>query len=159
MRGSRRRVIRGVKTGFVAKNAERSERLATVPDNPQPLRMNPLRTVVFVLTAVIGVAGLFLRSYTLPPAPDRRGGTTLMLAAPNRPLFGSPRGDCLGTLPDVPVIVCLVGSVTRAREAGLARLELPFCAACYALSQRIAALGLDAAAVKAKQEQFARFGW
>ncbi|MDF2602635.1 MAG: hypothetical protein K0Q54_5458, partial [Methylobacterium brachiatum] len=34
-----------------------------------------------------------------------------------------------------------------------------FCATCYALSERIARLGRDEAAVQARLTQIARFGW
>lgn len=102
---------------------------------------------------------LFVRSYTLPPAPDRQGGTVVSLTYPNRPLFGSPRGECLGTPESEPVIPCLIGSVTRARADGIPLLQLPFCAACYGFSQRIAALGRDADAVRVKEAQIGRFGW
>jgi hypothetical protein len=102
---------------------------------------------------------LFVRSYTVPPAPDRRGGTTVSLAWPNRPLFGSPRGDCLGTPESEPAIACLIASVSRARSAGIPLLSLRFCAACYDLSQRIALIGRDEAAAQARLAQIARFGW
>lgn len=111
------------------------------------------------LGLMLAFAGLFLRSYTLPPAPDRQGGTTLALAYPNRALFGSPRGDCVGTPEAEPVIPCLIGSVSRFRAESLPLLQLPFCGTCYGLSQRIAVLGRDEAAVQAKLGQMARFGW
>ncbi len=104
-------------------------------------------------------AGLFVRSYTLPPAPDRRGGTTVALTYPNRALFGSPRGDCLGSPVDEVVIACLIRSVSGFRAESLPLLQLPFCGVCYGLSQRIASLGRDEAAVQMKLAQMTRFGW
>lgn len=118
-----------------------------------------MRAAIFLLIGLIAFVCLFVRTYTSTPAPDRRGGTAVMLAAPTRPIFGSPRGECLGTAESEPVIPCLIASVARAREAGLARVELPFCATCYALSQRIALIGIDEKTARAKQEQIARFGW
>ncbi len=115
--------------------------------------------VLIVLGLVLALAGSFVRSYTLPPGPDRRGGTVLMLAAPTLPFFGSPRADCLGTAESDPVIPCLIGTVTRSRTAGIARLDLPFCLSCYALSQRIALIGRDAAAARSKEAQVVRVGW
>ncbi|CAA2145231.1 MULTISPECIES: hypothetical protein [Methylobacterium] len=111
------------------------------------------------LGAMLLFAGLFVRSYTVPPAPDRRGGTTLALAYPNRALFGSPRGDCVGTPPDEVVIACLIGSVSRFRAESMPLVQLPFCGTCYGLSQSIAALGRDETAVRAKLDQMARYGW
>ncbi|GJE16626.1 hypothetical protein [Methylobacterium marchantiae] len=105
------------------------------------------------------LAGLFVRSYTLPPAPDRRGGTTIALAYPNRALFGSPRGDCIGSPEDEVVITCLIGSVSRFRAETMPLLQLTFCGTCYGLSQSFASLGRDDKAVQAKLAQMARFGW
>lgn len=102
---------------------------------------------------------LFLRSYTLPPAPDRQGGTTVSLTWPNRPLFGSPRADCLGSPSSEPVIACLIGSVNRARSEGVPLLALRFCGACYTASQRIALIGRDEAAAQARLAEIGRFGW
>lgn len=115
--------------------------------------------LLIVLILVLAFAGLFLRSYTLPPAPDRQGGTTVSLNYPNRPLFGSPRGECLAAPADEPVIRCLIGSVARARGEGIALMHLPFCAICYGLSQRLAVLGRDEAAMAARAAQIGRFGW
>lgn len=113
-----------------------------------------------ILPWLILLAGaLFLRSYTLPPAPDRRGGTTILLTWPNRPAFGSPRADCLAAPADQPVLPCLIASVGRARDDGITVAELPFCATCYGLSGRIAVIGRDEAAARARLEQIARFGW
>ncbi|WP_419952453.1 hypothetical protein [Methylobacterium sp.] len=86
------------------------------------------------LVLMLLFAGLFVRSYTLPPAPDRRGGTTIALAWPNRALFGSPRGDCVGGLEDEAVIACLIGSVSRFRAETIPLVQLPFCGTCYGLS-------------------------
>lgn len=108
---------------------------------------------------VLLFAALFVRSYTVPPAPDRRGGTTVLLAWPNRPLFGSPRADCLGLPAGDSVIACLIGSVSRARADGIPLMQVGFCTTCYALSQRAAALGRDEAAVQARLGEIARFGW
>ncbi|WCS24414.1 hypothetical protein LOK46_25305 [Methylobacterium sp. NMS14P] len=118
-----------------------------------------MRTALILPVLLLAACALFLRSYTLPPAPDRRGGTTLLLTWPNRPAFGSPRADCLAGPPDGPVLPCLVASVARARDDGYALLQLPFCATCYDLSGRIAVMGRDAAATRARLEQIARFGW
>jgi hypothetical protein len=111
------------------------------------------------LGLVLAVCALFLRSYTLPPAPDRRGGTTLLLTWPDRPVFGSPRAACLAAPADQPVLPCLIGSVARARDEGITLAQLPFCATCYDLSGRVAVIGRDAAATQARLEQIARFGW
>ncbi len=102
---------------------------------------------------------LFVRSYSLPPAPDRRGGTTILLTLPNRPLFGSPRADCLGTPENDPVIACLIASVNASRNEGITLLSLPFSPTCYGLSERIALLGRDEAAGRAQVARIARFGW
>ncbi len=118
-----------------------------------------MRLLILLLAAAAAFVGLFVRSYSLPPAPDRPGGTVLLIAGPNRPLFGSPRGDCLGRPEGEPVIPCLMGSVARAREAGLARWSLPFCATCFALSQTIAGIGHDPAAMRRREAEIARFGW
>jgi hypothetical protein len=118
-----------------------------------------MRTAMILPVLVLLACALFLRSYTLPPAPDRRGGTTILLTWPNRPAFGSPRADCLAGPEDGPVMPCLIASVARARGDGITVAELPFCASCYDLSGRIAVMGQDAAAVRARQEQIARFGW
>ena len=118
-----------------------------------------MRAALILPGIVLLTCGLFLRSYTLAPAPDRRGGTTLQLTWPNRPVFGSPRADCLGTPADEPVVACLIVSVGRARSEGLAVIQLPFCATCYALSERIARFGRDEAATQARLTQIARFGW
>ena len=48
-----------------------------------------MRWTLLPLGLVLAACALFLRSYTLPPAPDRRGGTTLLLTWPNRPAFGT----------------------------------------------------------------------
>lgn len=109
--------------------------------------------------ACVLFAALFVRSYTVPPAPDRRGVTIISLAYPNRPLFGSPRGACLTRPLDEPAIGCLVGSVARARADGIPFLTVPFCATCYGLSQRWAAIGQDEKSVRAKLDQITRFGW
>ena len=114
--------------------------------------------LLLVPVLVLAFAALFVRSYSLPPAPDRRGGTVIVLDWPNRPLFGSPRGDCLG-LPDSEFpIACLIGSVTRSRQ-GVVLAGLPFCATCHDLSRRLAALGRDPASVAAAEARFSRFGW
>lgn len=115
--------------------------------------------LLIVLFLVLAFAGLFLRSYTLPPAPDRQGGTTVSLNYPNRPLFGSPRGDCLVAPADEPVMPCLIRSVARARGEGITLMQLRFCATCYGLSQRLAVLGRDEAAMTARAAQIGRFGW
>ncbi|MGT2486524.1 hypothetical protein ACU4GA_12355 [Methylobacterium oryzae CBMB20] len=49
-----------------------------------------MRTALILPVLLVAACALFLRSYTLPPAPDRRGGTTLLLTWPDRPAFGSP---------------------------------------------------------------------
>lgn len=118
-----------------------------------------MRAALLALALVLAVCALFLRSYTVPPAPDRRGGTTVSLTWPNRPFLGSPRADCLGTPDSEPVIGCLVGSVNRARAESLPLLALPFCAACYAWAERIALIGRDEGAARARLAQIARFGW
>lgn len=123
-----------------------------------------MRTAMILPALVLAFAGLFLRSYTLPPAPDRRGGTTLLLTWPDRPAFGSPRADCLAGPADHPVLPCLIASVARARDDGIILAQLPFCATCYGLSGRIAALGQDlrgrdAAQTQARLAEIARFGW
>ncbi len=118
-----------------------------------------MRMTLILPALALAACALFLRSYTLPPAPDRRGGTTLLLTWPNRPAFGSPRADCLAGPADQPVLPCLIASVARARDDGFTLLQLPFCATCYALSGRIAVMGRDAAATQARLEQIARFGW
>jgi len=118
-----------------------------------------MRAALILPGLVLLSCGLFLRSYTLAPAPDRRGGTTLQLTWPNRPVFGSPRADCLGTPADEPVVPCLIASVGRARSEGIPVIRLPFCATCYALSERIARFGRDEAATQARLTQIARFGW
>ena len=105
------------------------------------------------------VCGLFLRSYTLPPAPDRRGGTTLLLTWPNRPIFGSPRADCIAGPSDQPVLPCLIASVARARDDGIVLVQLPFSPTCYDLSGRVAVMGRDPAQTQARLAQIARFGW
>lgn len=115
--------------------------------------------VLLALGVLLLFCGLFLRSYSLPPAPDRQGGTTLSLTWPNRPLFGSPRADCLGTPAGEPMIACLIGSVNRARSEGVPLLSLRFCQPCYAWSERIALLGRDEAAARARLSEIARFGW
>lgn len=108
---------------------------------------------------VLAFAALFLRSYTVPPAPDRRGGTTLSLDWPNRPLFGSPRGECLALPEGQPVIACLITSVARARQDGIPLTQFGFCATCYGLSQRFASLGRDEAATQARLAEIGRYGW
>jgi hypothetical protein len=118
-----------------------------------------MRTALILPALVLAACALVLRSYTLPPAPDRRGGTTVLLTWPNRPVFGSPRADCLAGAPEAPVLPCLIASVARARDDGYALLHLPFCATCYDLSGRIAVMGRDDAASRARLEQIARFGW
>lgn len=118
-----------------------------------------MRAARLALALVLLACALFLRSYTVPPAPDRRGGTTVSLTWPNRPLFGSPRADCLGIPDSEPVIGCLVASVNRARAEGIHLLALPFCAACYDYAQRLALIGRDHAAAQARLAQIARFGW
>lgn len=123
---------------------------------PRAARLSPTLLVPGLLLLA---CALTLRSYTLAPAPDRRGGTTLLLTRPDRPLFGSPRADCLGSPPDEPVIGCLIASVNRARREGLVLAELPFCAACYALSERLALIGRDETAARTRLAQIARFGW
>lgn len=118
-----------------------------------------MRMTLILPALALAACALFLRSYTLPPAPDRRGGTTLLLTWPNRPAFGSPRADCLPAPADQPVLPCLIASVARARDDGVTLLQLPFCATCYALSGRIAVMGREAAATQVRLEQIARFGW
>ncbi|MCJ2047034.1 hypothetical protein MKK58_21205 [Methylobacterium sp. J-078] len=108
---------------------------------------------------VLAFAALFLRSYTVPPAPDRRGGTVVSLNWPNRPLFGSARGDCIDLPEDQPVIGCLIASVARSRQDGIPLLQLGFCATCYGLSQRLATLGRDEASTRARLTEIGRFGW
>ena len=112
-----------------------------------------------VIASLLILAGLFVRSYTLPPAPDRPGGTTLMLDWPDRPLFVSPRGECLRLPEPDPVIPCLIASVNRARTGGFARIDLPFCGLCLRLSQSLALWGLDAPTARAREARIARFGW
>ncbi|MDP4005848.1 hypothetical protein [Methylobacterium sp. NEAU K] len=118
-----------------------------------------MRTALILPGLVLLACALFLRSYTLPPAPDRRGGTTLLLTWPNHPAFGSPRADCLGTPADEPVMACLIASVGHGHSDGIPVVQLPFCATCYALSERIALIGRDDAATRARLAQIARFGW
>ncbi|AWN43506.1 hypothetical protein [Methylobacterium durans] len=118
-----------------------------------------MRLALALVGAALLFCALFVRSYTVPPAPDRRGGTTVSLALPNRPLFGSPRADCLGTPDSEPVIACLIASVNRARSEAIPLVSLGFSPACYDLSQRIALIGRDAAAAEARHAQIARFGW
>ena len=117
-----------------------------------------LRVLILPGLALLACA-LVLRSYTLPPAPDRRGGTTVLLTWPNRPLFGSPRADCLAGPADAPVLPCLIASVARARDDGIILAQFPFCATCYALSGRMAVIGRDPAQTQARLAQIARFGW
>lgn len=122
-----------------------------------------LRASILPGLALLACA-LVLRSYSLPPAPDRRGGTTLRLTWPDRPLFGSPRADCLAGPADAPVLPCLIASVARARDDGIVLAQFPFCASCYDLSGRIAVLGQtvtgrDPAQRQARLAQIARFGW
>lgn len=118
-----------------------------------------MRRLLILPLLILAFAALFLRSYSLPPAPDRQGGTTVSLTFPNRALFGSPRGDCVGAPVEEPPIPCLIASVARARNDGFPLLQLPFCATCYSLSQRLAVIGRDEKAVAAKQAQIGRFGW
>ncbi|TXM72241.1 hypothetical protein FV226_12720 [Methylobacterium sp. WL12] len=118
-----------------------------------------MRRALLVLALVVLLPALFVRSYSLPPAPDRRGGTTILLSVPNRPLFGSPRADCVDTPEDGSVIACLIASVNRSREEGIPLLSLPFSPTAYGLSERVALLGRDEAAGKAQLARIARFGW
>ncbi|MCJ2033705.1 hypothetical protein [Methylobacterium sp. J-068] len=118
-----------------------------------------MRPALILPALALAFAALFVRSYTVPPAPDRRGGTVISLTWPDRPLFGSPRGACLGIPDGQSVIACLIGSVARARGDGIPLLQLGFCATCYGLSQRIAALGRDEATVQARLAEIGRFGW
>ncbi|MDR7038971.1 hypothetical protein J2X36_003743 [Methylobacterium sp. BE186] len=118
-----------------------------------------MRLAIALVGAVLLFCALFVRSYTVPPAPDRRGGTVVSLALPNRALFGSPRADCLGTPEAEPVIACLIASVNRARSDAIPLLSFGFSPTCYDLSQRIALIGRDAAAAEARLAQIARFGW
>lgn len=118
-----------------------------------------MRRLVAAPAVALLFCALFLRSYSLPPAPDRRGGTTVALTFPNRPLFGSPRADCLGAPEDEPVIACLIASMNRARAEGIPVLSLPFSPTCYGLSERIALLGRDEATARAQAARIARFGW
>lgn len=118
-----------------------------------------MRAGLVVPGLILLVCALFVRSYSLPPAPDRAGGTTIALTLPNRPLLGSPRADCLGASEAEPVIACLIASVNRARGEGIPLLTLRFSPACYGLSERIAAIGRDEAAVRAQVARIARLGW
>lgn len=118
-----------------------------------------MRAAILVFGVILLFCALFLRTYSVPPAPDRAGGTTIALTAPNRPLFGSPRADCLGAPESEPVIGCLIASVNRARGEGLPLLTLRFSPTCYGLSERIAGIGRDEAAVRAQAARIARFGW
>jgi hypothetical protein len=118
-----------------------------------------MRKALILPGLVLLACALFLRSYTLPPAPDRRGGTTILLTWPNRPAFGSRRADCLAAPADAPALPCLIASVGRVRDEGLTLAQLPFCPTCYDLSGRIAVIGRDEAATRARLEQIARFGW
>lgn len=118
-----------------------------------------MRAALALPALVLLACALFLRSYSLPPAPDRRGGTTISLTLPNRPLFGSPRADCLGAADDGLPIACLIASVNRARNEGITLLTLPFSPALHGLSERIALLGLDEATARARVARIARFGW
>ncbi|GEP03622.1 hypothetical protein [Methylobacterium oxalidis] len=118
-----------------------------------------MRLALVLVGAVLLFCALFVRSYTVPPAPDRRGYTAVSLAPPNRPLFGSPRTDCLGSPDSEPVIGCLVASVNRARREAVPLLVLAFSPTCYDLSQRVALIGRDGAAAEARLAQIARFGW
>lgn len=115
--------------------------------------------LLLALTAFLALCALFVRSYTLPPAPDRRGGTIVALTYPNRPLFGSPRGDCLGTPESDLPIPCLIASVARSRGEGIPLATFGFCPTCYDLSVRMAGWGRDPKAVEVKAAQIARFGW
>ena len=119
----------------------------------------PIARTLLLPALVVVFAALFVRSYSLPPAPDRRGGTTILLTYPNRPFFGSPRADCLGAPEDSPVIACLVGSMNRARAEGIPLLALPFSPTCYGWSEKIALLGRDEATGRAQVARIARFGW
>ena len=115
--------------------------------------------LLLAFAAFLVLCALFLRSYTVPPAPDRRGSTLVSLNWPNRPPFGSPRADCLGT-PDTELpIACLIASVARSRAEGIPLTSFAFCPTCYDLSMRWAAWGRDPKAVEAKAAQIARFGW
>lgn len=118
-----------------------------------------MRAAIVLPALVLLFPVLFVRSYSLPPAPDRRGGTTILLDFPSRPLLGSPRADCLGAPEDAPVIACLIASVNRARAEGIPLLSLPFSPTCYGLSERIALLGRDEATARAQIARIARFGW
>lgn len=120
--------------------------------------MRRLSRLLLIPALVLAFAALFVRSYSLPPAPDRRGGTVVVLDWPNRPFFGSPRGDCLGQSESDLPIACLIASVARSREA-VVLASLPFCVTCHDLSQRIAAFGRDPASVSAAQARISRFGW
>lgn len=115
--------------------------------------------LLLALAAVLALCGLFLRSYTLPPAPDRQGGTIVSLTYPNRPPFGSPRGDCLGAPESEPAIPCLIASVARSRAEGIPLTTFRFCPTCYDLSVRMAGWGHDPKAIEAKAAQISRFGW
>ncbi|WP_375465438.1 hypothetical protein [uncultured Methylobacterium sp.] len=118
-----------------------------------------MRAALVVSGVILLFCALFLRSYSLPPAPDRAGGTTIVLTLPNRPLLGSPRADCLGAPESEPVIACLIASVNRARSEGIPLVTLRFSPACYGLSERFAAIGRDEAAVRAQAARIARLGW
>ncbi|KQT07515.1 hypothetical protein ASG40_14445 [Methylobacterium sp. Leaf399] len=115
--------------------------------------------LLLALAAVLAVCALFVRSYTVPPAPDRQGGTIVSLTWPNRSPFGSPRGDCLATPAAELPIACLIASVARSRAEGIPLMSFGFCPTCYDLSVRIARLGHDPAAIEAKSAQISRFGW
>lgn len=123
------------------------------------MRRTTSRAALLVPGLVLVFAALFLRSYSLPPAPDRRGGTTWFLAWPSRPFLGSPRADCLGSPASEPVIACLIASVSGARDAGIPLLSLPFSPTCHGWSERIALIGRDEAAARARLAEIARFGW
>ncbi len=117
-----------------------------------------MRTALILPLLLLAACALFLRSYTLPPAPTAgRHHAPADLAEP--PGLRQPPGRLPRRARGRAVLPCLIASVARARDDGYTLLQLPFCAACYDLSGRIAVMGGDAAATRARLEQIARFGW